>query len=114
MKAQKTVYLPASLMPFVQRRLDHEEFAYESLSDYLSALILWDILMGLPHSVLSDLMAKPERVREKIVEKLDAEPVPPPWMRSRFEEMIAAAAREKCEDCEHRKESCREKKPKEL
>jgi hypothetical protein len=105
-KIPKTVHIRQSLLRYAMRRVESDEAPYKHLSEYLNALIIWDRTVGLPHHVLSDLMAKPDRIRDRIIEKLADETELPPWMRDKLTEMIEKACEEQCESCDLKKNGC--------
>lgn len=102
-KKSYPVYLSGEARGFAQRRIDDEAHPYEGFSAYAEAAILYDMIVGLPHALLSDLMARPDRLRRKLIEELmeksSAGELPEGWVKDRIRSLVSAEVREKCTLC---------------
>lgn len=105
-KKAYSVYLTDSARAYVQRRIDDESHPYRGFSDYVEAAIFYDLIAGLPHPLLSDLMGRPEWSRKKLFEELLEKAaegdLPEGWVKDRIQALVSDEVKKKCQLCRHK------------
>jgi hypothetical protein len=91
-KKAYSVYLRGPVRAFVERRIRDEKHPYKGFSEYCEAAIFYDMLAGLPHALLADLMGRPEWSREKLMNELSEQAasgdLPKGWIEDRIRKML--------------------------
>lgn len=64
----RTIRIPPELEELIQARMEAE--GYRSISDYFTALGLYDCWCERPHRVTAPLFSKPQKVRDKMIAQI--------------------------------------------